>query len=88
MVRACAWIFWVQSPIETNRRNKMKKLALAIWPQVVPDPAIEKPVLVKFPEEQWKHEEAILERVRLKECENHREKVQRLVPGMDLKRWI
>jgi hypothetical protein len=82
--------FRAQSPIDTNRRNKMKKLALAIWPQVVPrpDPAIEKPVLVKVPEEQWNHEEAILERVRLKECKNYREKVQALVPGMDPKRWI
>jgi hypothetical protein len=68
----------------------MKKLALALWPQVAsrPEPAIEKPVLVRVPEEQWNHEEAILERVRFKECEDHREKVQRLAPGMDLKRWI
>jgi hypothetical protein len=68
----------------------MKKLALAIWPQVAPRPeaAIEKPVLVKVPEKQWNHEEVTLERVRFKECESHREKVQRLAPGMDPKRWI
>ena len=71
----------------------MKKRALAIWPafqSAAPklEPELEKPVLVKVPEEQWNHEEEVLKRGRLEEYEHHREKVQRLVPGLDLKRWM
>lgn len=66
----------------------MEKQAEAIWQEARPpnEAAPEKPVLVKA-ENQWNHEEEIFNRSHI-EHENHREKVQRLVPGMDLKRWI
>lgn len=66
----------------------MEKQAEAIWREAVPEQeaALEKPVLVKA-ENPWNHEEEVFNRGQ-REQENHRDKVQRLVPGMDLKRWI
>jgi hypothetical protein len=61
----------------------MRKRALALWPKQKKEPIpAEQP-------DQWVQEEEV-QKLRLQQVNNpsHREKLQQLLPGVDLKRWV
>ncbi len=65
----------------------MNKQVLALAPQLAAEaPAHEEPVVLAA--EQWNQEQEVHARAQSLQPENHREQLQRLLPGLDLKRLI